>query len=614
MSKKDFLIFILLLVIFSFIALLLCTTCVLSSCGKAVPRGSVYPGDIELASPSDIEVPETPDTEDKEEDIPTVTPSDAIDKRINEVGESYDGLCTDEDEDMYVGLNMSSISNSADAVGIAKSATNETADSMIIEEFTPSDFNLDFNTEGYNYVAESGFVSVQAQPFSTFAADVDTASYALVRRNILSDNFDYMDSVKSSIRTEELINYFDYSYDEPEGTDKFGVYKTVAKCPWNKDTMLLHIGIKTKDVKPEKGSNIVFLIDTSGSMFSSNKLPLVQKSFNILQESLTDTDRISIVTYAGSEEVIAEGVKGSDHEKIKKAVDSLVADGYTNGESGINKAYEIAEKYFIKGGNNRVILATDGDLNVGISSEAGLIDLIEEKKKSGIMLSCLGFGDGNYMDDRMEALADHGNGNYAYIDCQAEAKRVLQKEIWATLYTVAKDAKFQVEFNPERIKGYRLIGYENREMAAEDFANDKKDGGEIGAGQTVTVLYEIIPTESEYTPTEIKSKYTKHIETDEYSDELGTMSIRYKEPDKDESVLKEYPITDDDISSMWNDTSWAAGVAEFGMLLRDSEYKGISSYKGIYERLKKDPAVMDDDFKAEFLYLVRKMDDDSDLK
>lgn len=470
-------------------------------------------------------------------------------------------------------------------------------------------YEEDFQREGYNDIEENGFVSVKTQPFSTFAADVDTATYANLRRT-LNDGYG-IDA--SAVRIEELINYFDYDYADAKDGEKFGVITTLTPCPWNEDTELLRIGIKAEEIEPTGGSNIVFLIDTSGSMFDDDKLPLAQKAFKLLAQQLTKDDVISIVTYAGGDEVILEGAHGDQTEEIIDAIESLEAWGSTNGEGGINRAYEIAEKYFIDGGNNRIILATDGDLNVGISSEAGLTDLIEEKKESGVMLSCLGFGTGNYMDDKMEALADHGNGNYSYIDCEAEAEKVLRDELWSTLYTVAKDVKLQVEFNPENVKGYRLIGYENRRMAAEDFADDKKDGGEVGSGQTVTVLYEVVTTDSAYDIPEVSSRYGNNAvsETEEEvsaptGDELLVLNIRYKEPDQEESILKEYPVTKDMFSEeMDADTSFAAGVAQIGMLIRDSEYAGTSTYQNVHDRIKDIPGVIDDDERLEFLTLIK---------
>jgi Ca-activated chloride channel family protein len=291
-----------------------------------------------------------------------------------------------------------------------------------------------------------------------------------------------------------------------------------------------------------------------------------------------------------------------------KAIKGLEAWGSTYGEGGINKAYEIAEKYFIEGGNNRVVLCTDGDFNVGVSSEAGLKDLISKKKETGVFFSCLGFGSGNYSDTTMKTLASNGNGNYSYIDCPREANKALDEEFFSTIYTVAKDTKFQVEFNPKAVKGYRLIGYETRKMAAEDFTNDKKDGGEVGANQTVTVLYEVVPIDSNFEIPEVVSKYGTETEVENPDKELLTVNIRYKEPDADKSVLKEYPVTMDDFKEeMDEDTSWAAGVAQAGMLMRDSEYSGTSTFNDIYDRLKFDPEIMENDYKAEFLYLLRTM-------
>ena len=416
----------------------------------------------------------------------------------------------------------------------------------------------------------------------------------------------------SAIRLEEMVNYFDYHYEEPEAGEKFGVTKVLVPCPWNEDTLLLKVGIKAEDIQQtDTKSNIVFLVDTSGSMFSFDKLPLVQKALGILTEQLSDDDVVSIVTYAGSEEVALEGASGNDKDEIMQAIDRLEAEGSTYGEGGINKAYEIAEKYFVEDGNNRVVLCTDGDFNVGVSSESGLKDLISKKRETGVFFSCLGFGEGNYSDTTMETLADNGNGNYFYIDCEREARRALEEEFMSTIYTVAKDTKFQVEFNPANVKGYRLIGYENRKMSAEDFNDDTKDGGEVGAGQTVTVLYEVVPSDSDFEMGDVNSKYgnkeTEAVESD-FADEMLNVSIRYKEPDADESVLKEYPVFMADLQEeMDDDTSWAAGVAQAGMVMRDSAYMGTTTLDGIYDRLKNDAEIMDNDYKAEFLYMLRVM-------
>lgn len=462
-----------------------------------------------------------------------------------------------------------------------------------------------YNTEEYNEIIENGYKSVAANPLSTFSVDVDTASYANVRRMI--EYGDYINP--DAVRIEEFINYFDYDYSEPTTNDPFSVNVEMSDCPWNEETKLMLVGLKAEDIKKSKREplNLVFLIDVSGSMFSEDKLPLVQKAFTMLTETLTEDDRISIVTYAGDEKVVLKGTSGEDKDKIIDAINSLEAGGSTYGEAGINRAYDLAERYFIDGGNNRVILATDGDLNVGLSSEEELTELIEEKRESGVFLSVLGFGTGNVKDNRMEALADHGNGNYSYIDSEMEAKKVLVEEMTGTLYTVAKDVKIQVEFNPVNVSGYRLIGYENRALADKDFHDDTKDAGEIGAGHTVTALYEIVLNESGTSIPEAELKYQQNTATGN-KNELLTVSLRYKQPDEDESKLLAVPVTDEVYSNkMPENLTFAAAVAEFGMVLRNSEFKGSASCEQILELLE-DYDYRSDDYKTEFVYLVRTMD------
>lgn len=481
-------------------------------------------------------------------------------------------------------------------------------------ECAPADYdeapadNADFeqNDEEYNYISENGYTAVSSAPLSTFSADVDTASYTNVRRMI----DDGMDVPPDAVRIEEFINYFDYDYTDPADGEPFAVHTELSDCPWNDETELLMVGINTKgfdavlDERP--AMNLVFLIDVSGSMYDDNKLPLVQKSFSMLTDNLTAADRVSIVTYAGSDEVVLDGADGNDRKQILKAIDDLEAGGSTAGAAGITTAYEIAEKYFIDGGNNRVILATDGDLNVGLSSESELTRLIEEKRESGVFLSVLGFGTGNYKDNRLEALADYGNGNYSYIDSEKEAKKVLVDEMSGTLFTVAKDVKFQLEFNPANVKGYRLIGYENRVMAAEDFNDDTKDAGEIGAGHSVTVLYEIVPADSKMELGESELKYASDSEG-VMGDELLTVNIRYKEPEGSESKLLTYPVNKSLYSDkMSADMNFASCVAEFGMLLRNSRYIGDVTYKDVSAQLSKYD-YSDDDYKDEFIYLVNTM-------
>ena len=511
---------------------------------------------------------------------------------------------TDEADSYTRGQNNVQYNSTEAAAGeCAPADYNEAA----ADECAPAD-NADFeqNDEEYNYISENGYTAVSSAPLSTFSADVDTASYTNVRRMI----DDGTDVPPDAVRIEEFINYFDYDYADPADGEPFAVHTELSDCPWNDETELLMVGINTKgfdavlDERP--AMNLVFLIDVSGSMYDDNKLPLVQKSFSMLTDNLTAADRVSIVTYAGSDEVVLEGADGNDRKKILRAINDLEAGGSTAGAAGINTAYDIAQKYFIDGGNNRVILATDGDLNVGLSSESELTRLIEEKRESGVFLSVLGFGTGNYKDNRLEALADYGNGNYSYIDSEKEAKKVLVDEMSGTLFTVAKDVKFQLEFNPANVKGYRLIGYENRVMAAEDFNDDTKDAGEIGAGHSVTVLYEIVPADSKMELGESELKYASDSEG-VMGDELLTVNIRYKEPEGSESKLLTYPVNKSLYSDkMSADMNFASCVAEFGMLLRNSRYIGDVTYKDVSAQLSKYD-YSDDDYKDEFIYLVNTM-------
>ena len=557
-----------------------------------------------------------------DEDIPQYTEEEIRD-RIHRIGRRYDGL----DDSRSSGFSLFGSTNSYSNGGMVMyeaAACEDASDASfsvaaVSGPVDPIVIDQPWNTEGYNQINESGFINTGSNRFSTFGADVDTATYSNFRRTVYQqyewdkEGYAYGGLEPSAVRIEEMINYFQYSYPEATDGEKFSVSQTIVPCPWNEDTLLYRVGVRAEKVDISGGSNIVFLVDTSGSMFWNNGLPLAQKALKTLQESLTENDRVSIVTYAGSASIIAEGLTGDMHDDIRHAINSLEAGGGTNGEGGIIKAYEIAQKYFIEGGNNRVILCTDGDFNLGTSSEAGLIELIEEKKETGVFLSCLGFGTGNYKDDKMEALADHGNGNYFYIDCTAEAEKALRNELWSTLYTVAKDTKFQVEFNPETVTAYRIIGYENRQMAAEDFSDDTKDGGEVGSGQTVTILYEIVPVGSDFDVPSVESRYGNNEESFiTGADEYCVLNIRYKEPDGNTSELRTYPVTTSMYTEeMDRDTSWAAGVAQVGMLYRGSEFAGTSDYEDIIERLSQDPAVMTDDLKAQFIYiaeLLEKMD------
>ncbi len=471
---------------------------------------------------------------------------------------------------------------------------------------------VEWNTEEYNSIREMGFQSVANAPLSTFSADVDTASYSNLRRMI--EQGCSMEQIPAgAVRIEELLNYFSYDYNLPKGKEPFGVTAVMGDCPWNSDARLLQIGLKTEEIDfgEAPDSNLVFLLDVSGSMYSQEKLPLLQRSFGLLAEELTEKDKVSIITYAGSDTIVLEGVSGDEKEKIREALDSLEASGSTNGAGAIESAYRLAEQYFIEGGNNRIILATDGDLNVGASSESELEKLVTQKRKSGVYLSVLGFGMGNIKDNKMETLADKGNGNYAYIDSLKEAKKVLVEQMGATLVTVAKDVKLQVEFNPAYVKGYRLLGYENRMLAAEDFDDDTKDAGEIGAGHMVTALYEIIPVDSAQEIPETDLKYQEKQGAGVENGEWLNLKVRYKDPDSDRSELCTYAVTEEAYSEQPSeDFYFAAAVAEFGLLVRDSEYKKDASFENIRNLLKKVDTGADE-YQDEFEYLVRQLERNS---
>ena len=460
---------------------------------------------------------------------------------------------------------------------------------------------IDWNTDEYTHFESNRFLSTLTSPLSTFAADVDTSSYAHFRRLVLNGEHVPADA----IRIEEMLNYFHYDYAQPKGEDPFGVTVEISDCPWNEKTKLMLIGLQAKEVaKADRpGHNLVFLIDTSGSMYGADRLDLVKRAFMMLLDELEPTDTVSIVAYASQDRVVLEGVPAADKTRIMEAISELEAGGATNGSAGITRAYEIASKYFKDGGVNRILLATDGDLNVGTSSEGELAEMVSEKKKSGISLTCLGVGMGNYKDNKMEALADYGDGNCWYLDTIHEARKALVSEAGGTFITVAKDVKIQVDFNPSQVKGYRLIGYEDRVMAAEDFANDEKDGGEIGSGHRMTALYEIVPADSDFDFGEAGSRYQKA--QDNNNAEWLTVAIRAKEPEGTESKLYEYPVGLEQITEIPSENlKFAAAVAEAGMLIRNSEWKGTATWDSALELVRGCKSVTGDPYKEEFLYLL----------
>ncbi len=448
----------------------------------------------------------------------------------------------------------------------------------------------EFNTEAYAHVPDAQFVSVKDQPISTFAADVDTASYANVRRFLNSGSM----PPKDAVRAEELINYFSYDYPAPAAGQPFSVHTEVASAPWAPKHRLVQIGVRTPELKGESvAKNLVFLIDVSGSMASPDKLPLLKRGMELLVDTLSPQDRVAIVVYAGNSGVVLPATSGASKDVIRGALAQLEAGGSTNGGEGIEMAYRLSEQNFTKGGVNRVVLATDGDFNVGTTSEGELTRLIEKKRKSGVFLTVLGFGQGNVKDSTMEMLADKGNGNYAYIDDLAEARKVLVREGGATLNTMAKDVKFQVEFNPARVASYRLIGYENRTLAARDFNDDKKDAGEIGAGHTVTALYEVIPVgepsvKAQVDPLKYQVAQTLVATPNQNPGELLTLKIRYKKPSAETS--EKITVTTQDslapFEAASTDFRFSAAVAAFSMVLSGSAQRGNSSLV-LAERLAK---------------------------
>lgn len=487
---------------------------------------------------------------------------------------------------------------------LAKIAGRHTAKTMYSGNyyFTPP---MNYTSESYQAIAESGFKRPVTDPLSTFSIDVDAASYSNMRRFINQGQL----PPKDALRIEEMINYFKYDYAEPTGHHPINIATEVSQSPWNKKHHLLKVGLKAKTIDHQKlsAANLVFLIDVSGSMQGQNRLELLKTSFKLLTDQLRPQDKVAIVVYAGAAGVVLPSTHGNQKTKIKEALSRLEAGGSTAGGAGIKLAYELASKSFVKGGNNRVILATDGDFNVGASSDSEMQRLIEEKRKSGVFLTVLGFGMGNLKDSKMETLANKGNGNYAYIDNLTEAKKVLVNEFGATLFTVAKDVKLQLEFNPAKVQAYRLIGYENRLLNNEDFIDDRKDAGEMGAGHTVTALYEIIPVG-------ISNEFLKNADALKYqqpaplknSSELLTIKLRYKKPAEDIS-RETAVVVADKIALLENaspDLKFAAALATFGMLLRDSEFKQDAQFKDMIKLARSAKGKDEEGFRTEFITLA----------
>jgi Ca-activated chloride channel family protein len=481
--------------------------------------------------------------------------------------------------------------------------------------------------EAYAQVADNPFEPVAANPLSTFSIDVDTASYANIRRFLTQNN---QLPPPAAVRIEEMLNYFRYDYPQPKEDVPFSVTTEVATCPWHTDHRLVRVGLKGKEIAREKRpvSNLVFLLDVSGSMQPANKLPLLREVMKTFVRELGENDRVAMVVYAGASGMVLDSTTGDQKDTIIAAIDQLQSGGSTNGEGGIRQAYDVATQNFIKGGTNRVILATDGDFNVGITDPAELVKLIEEKAKSGVFLTALGFGMGNLKDATLEQLADKGNGNYAYIDSLTEGRKVLVEEMSGTLITIAKDVKVQIEFNPSEVESYRLIGYENRRLAAQDFNDDKKDAGEIGAGHTVTALYELVPAKvaaaSNETADSAKSsepqpgidplRYQKpaaaKVELTDAANtgELFTLKLRYKQPDGDTSKLIEHPVKDSGKAyrEASGDFKFASSVAAFGMVLRHSQHRGTITLDGIKELAQEGRSFDPSGYRSEFFTLIEK--------
>lgn len=503
-------------------------------------------------------------------------------------------------------MEQSKVHYSRDKRKLSSGANTSSYNAPIGNHHGGGELDPNHNTESYNAIDENGFKATRSAPLSTFSVDVDAASYSNCRRFILAGQ----KPPAGAVRVEEMINYFNYDYPDPKDEHPFSINTEVGDCPWS-DNKLVHIGLQGKRMEKDNipNSNLVFLVDCSGSMNRPNKLPLLKKSFRLLVDELGPKDKIALVVYAGAAGLVLNSTAADNSTAILEALDNLRAGGSTAGGAGIQLAYKVAQENFIEGGNNRVILATDGDFNVGMSSDAAMQELIEKKRKTGIFLTCLGFGTGNYKDSKMEILADKGNGNYAYIDNLLEAKKVLVTEIGATLNTIAKDVKIQVEFNPEVIESYRLVGYENRLLNNEDFNDDTKDAGEIGAGHSVTALYEVVlkGEGTGETPNVDPLKYQSNESTKAaFGDEMLTVKFRYKEPDGEKSKLLSRVLDNKIIpaNKLSRDFVWSAAVAEFGMLLSDSQHKGTATFDHVIKMANQSQGKDKNGYRYEFIKLV----------
>ena len=470
-------------------------------------------------------------------------------------------------------------------------------------------YNNNYEREGYDAIVENRFLKATDNPLSTFSIDVDAASYSNIRRMLNAGTI----PTAGAVRIEEMINYFQYDYPQPENGHPFSINTEISECPWSNNHKLVVIGLQGKKISTENlpAANLVFLVDVSGSMMDENKLPLVKQSLKLLTDQLRPQDKVAIVVYAGNAGLVLPSQSGDEKTKIKDAIDQLEAGGSTAGGAGIKLAYKVAKDNFITNGNNRVILCTDGDFNVGASSDAALEEMIEEERKSGVFLTVLGYGTGNYQDAKMQKLANKGNGNHGYIDNFQEARKVLVNEFGGTLFTIAKDVKLQIEFNPTKVQAYRLVGYENRLLNKEDFNNDLKDAGELGSGHTVTALYEIIPVgvKSNFVESVDKLKYQKEMQTgaSTVTDEVMTIKFRYKKPDENKSKLIEHPVIDRSIPVQKTSDNYrfAAAVAQFGMVLRNSEFKQAASYNNAWTLAKASLGEDREGYRSEFLRMIK---------